>query len=94
MGRFLPSVMRPISRDVSQCHALLTARFFRDSAAAGGGAPTASAAHQGPCVFLRPAPFGGLSLNLACRNLCPDFSATFTTITFDNRSLRWLEINT
>ena len=34
------------------------------------------------------------SFNLACRNICPDFSATFTTIAFDNNSLRWLEINT
>jgi hypothetical protein len=25
---------------------------------------------------------------------CPDVSATFTTIAFDNSSLRWLEINT
>jgi hypothetical protein len=25
---------------------------------------------------------------------CPDFSATFTTIAFDDSSLRWLEINT
>jgi hypothetical protein len=25
---------------------------------------------------------------------CSDFSATFTTIVFDNPSLRWLEINT
>ena len=25
---------------------------------------------------------------------CPDFSATFTTIAFDNSSLRWLEIST
>jgi hypothetical protein len=24
----------------------------------------------------------------------PDFSATFTTMAFDQRSLRWLEINT
>ena len=25
---------------------------------------------------------------------CPDFSATFTTIAFDDSSLRWLEIDT
>jgi hypothetical protein len=34
------------------------------------------------------------SLNRACQNLCPDFSATFTTIAFDDSSLRWLEIST
>ena len=34
------------------------------------------------------------SVNLACRNSCSDFSATFTTIALDNSSLRWLEINT
>src|SRR6516164_8074974 len=34
------------------------------------------------------------SLNLACRNLVPAFSATFTTITFNDSSLRWLEIDT
>jgi hypothetical protein len=34
------------------------------------------------------------SLNHACRNLVPAFSATFTTIAFDDSSLRWLEINT
>ena len=25
---------------------------------------------------------------------CPDFSATFTTVAFDDSSLRWLEIST
>jgi hypothetical protein len=34
------------------------------------------------------------SLNHTCRNLVPTFSATFTTIAFDDSSLRWLEINT
>ena len=34
------------------------------------------------------------SLDLACRDHRPDFSATFTTIAFDDSSLRWLEINT
>ena len=34
------------------------------------------------------------SLDLACRDHCPDVSATFTTVAFDNSSLRWLEINT
>jgi hypothetical protein len=33
------------------------------------------------------------SLNLACRDLCPGFSATFTTIAFDDSSSRWLGIN-
>jgi hypothetical protein len=28
------------------------------------------------------------------RRSCFDFSPTFTTIAFDNSSLRWLEINT
>jgi hypothetical protein len=34
------------------------------------------------------------SLNRACRNLVPAFSATFTTVDFDRSSSRWLEINT
>jgi hypothetical protein len=41
---------------------------------------------------------GGAKLNLALvRNVpvsCSDFSATFTTIAFDDSSLRWLEIST
>jgi len=35
-----------------------------------------------------------MALDLACPDHCPDFSATFTTIAFDDSSLRWLEINT
>jgi hypothetical protein len=41
---------------------------------------------------------GGLlslaSLNRACRDHCPGFPATLTTIAFDNRSLQWLETST
>jgi hypothetical protein len=41
---------------------------------------------------------GGLlalaSLNRACRNLCPGFSATFTTTALDDSSLRGLEAST
>src|SRR5712692_7450127 len=33
------------------------------------------------------------SLDLACRDHRPDFSATFTTIAFDDSSLQWLGIN-
>src|SRR5580658_9232953 len=33
------------------------------------------------------------SLDRACRDHCPDFSATFTTIAFDDSSLRWLGIS-
>jgi hypothetical protein len=33
------------------------------------------------------------SLDLACRDHCPDVSATFTTIAFDDSSLRWLGIS-
>ena len=33
------------------------------------------------------------SLDLACRDLCPDVSVTFTTIAFDDSSLRWLGIS-
>jgi hypothetical protein len=33
------------------------------------------------------------SLDLACRDRCPDVSATFTTIAFDDSSLRWLGIS-
>jgi hypothetical protein len=32
------------------------------------------------------------SLNHTCRNLVPTFSATFTTVAFDDSSSRWLEI--
>ena len=34
------------------------------------------------------------SLNRACRNLCPGFSATFTTIALNDSSLRGLEAST
>jgi hypothetical protein len=33
------------------------------------------------------------SLDLACRDHRPDFSATFTTIAFDESSLQWLGIS-
>jgi hypothetical protein len=33
------------------------------------------------------------SFDRACRDHCPDFSATFTTIAFDDSSLRWLGIS-
>jgi hypothetical protein len=33
------------------------------------------------------------SLDLACRDHRPDFSATFTTIAFDDSSLQWLGIS-
>ena len=33
------------------------------------------------------------SLDLAGRDHCPDVSATFTTIAFDDSSLRWLGIS-
>jgi hypothetical protein len=33
------------------------------------------------------------SLDLACRDHRPDVSATFTTIAFDDSSLRWLGIS-
>jgi hypothetical protein len=54
-----------------------------------------------PPVLTSPNPLSTLlqrfaalaSLNLACRNLYR-VSATFTTIAFDDSSLRWLEINT
>jgi hypothetical protein len=47
-------------------------------------------------------PISTLLQRFACARLsqpclsesCPDFSATFTTIAFDDSSLRWLEINT
>jgi hypothetical protein len=47
-------------------------------------------------------PISTLLQQFACARLsqpclpesCPDFSATFTTIAFDDSSLRWLEINT
>jgi hypothetical protein len=34
------------------------------------------------------------SLDLACQNRRPGFSATLTTTTFNRSSLRWLEIST
>jgi hypothetical protein len=33
------------------------------------------------------------SLDLACRDHRPDFSATFTTVAFDDSSLQWLGIS-
>ena len=47
-------------------------------------------------------PISTLLQRFACARLpqpcltgsCPDFSATLTTIAFDDSSLRWLEINT
>jgi hypothetical protein len=35
-----------------------------------------------------------LSVQISNQGSCPDFSATLTTIAFDDSSLRWLEIST
>src|ERR1700676_4509221 len=55
-----------------------------------------------PPVLTSSNPISTLLQRFACARLsqpclsesCPDFSATFTTIAFDDSSLRWLEINT
>ena len=64
---------------------------------------TKKAPYKGhPPVLTSPNPLSTLHRRFACARLsqprlpgsCPDFSATFTTIAFDDSSLRWLEINT
>ena len=55
-----------------------------------------------PPGLTSPNPLSTLLQRFACARLsqprlpesCPDFSATFTTIAFDDSSLQWLEINT
>jgi hypothetical protein len=55
-----------------------------------------------PPVLTSPNPLSTLHRRFACARLsqsclpksCSDFSATFTTIAFDDSSSRWLEINT
>jgi hypothetical protein len=49
----------------------------------------------GPRLYCRNCVFACARLSQPCLSeSCPDFSATFTTVAFDNSSLRWLEINT
>src|SRR5712671_7427123 len=55
-----------------------------------------------PPVLTSPNPLSTLHRRFACARLsqpclpesCPGVSATFTTIAFDDSSLRWLEVNT
>jgi hypothetical protein len=64
--------------------------------------PSLSRRSGQPPVLASSNPISTLLQRFACARLsqpclpesCPDFSATFTTIAFDDSSLRWLEINT
>src|SRR6202022_3208764 len=64
--------------------------------------PSLSRRSGQPPVLTSSNPISTLLQRFACARLsqpclpesCPDFSATFTTIAFDNSSLRWLEIST
>jgi len=78
----------------------LRAAYMPDAAWAVSGIPQACAG-QSP-VLTSPNPLSTLPQRFACARLsqsylpksCSDFSATFTTMAFDDSSLRWFEINT
>src|SRR6516162_3991347 len=70
--------------------------------AVSGHPPNLSQRNGNPPVLASSNPLSTRHQRFACARLsqsylpksCSDFSATFTTIAFDDSSLRWLEINT
>src|SRR3984893_5533509 len=70
--------------------------------AVSGHPPSYSQRNGNPPVLASPNPLSTRHQRFACARLsqsclpksCFDFSATFTTIAFDDSSLRWLETNT
>jgi hypothetical protein len=81
----------------------LRAAYMPDAAWAVSVHPPSLSRRKGqPPVLTSSNPISTLLQRFACARLsqpclsesCSDFSATFTTIAFDNSSLRWLEINT
>jgi hypothetical protein len=81
----------------------LRAAYMPDAAWAVSVHPPSSSRKMGqPPVLTSSNPLSTLLQRFACARLsqsclsksCSDFSATFTTIAFDDSSLRWLEIST
>src|SRR6516162_10831922 len=100
---FFPWHRRPGSHVPYQSLIELRAAYMPDAAWAVSVHPPSLSRRRGhPPVLTSSNPLSTLLQRFACARLsqpclpgsCPDVSATFTTIAFDNSSLRWLEINT
>jgi len=80
----------------------LRAVYMPDAAWAVSGIPQLIRRQGQPPVLTSPKPAFDTSptvrlrspLSIILSKSCSDFSATFTTIAFDDSSLRWLEIDT
>src|ERR1700720_1664919 len=101
--RLFPCHRRPGSHVPYQSQIELRAAYMPDAAWAVSVHPPSSSRKMGqPPVLTSSNRISTLLQRFACARLsqsclsesCSDFSATFTTIAFDNSSLRWLEINT
>src|SRR5216683_1802785 len=100
---FFPWHRRPGSHVPYKSQIELRAAYMPDAAWAVSGIPQADPGGRvSPRVLTSPNPLSTLLQRFACARLsqsylsksCSDFSATFTTIAFDDSSLRWLEIDT
>jgi hypothetical protein len=82
-----PGLQDTVFAEVSQPNLLrdLAARLLQDQQPVGSSNPISTLLQRFACA----------RLSQPCLSESyPDFSATFTTIAFDDSSLRWLEINT
>src|SRR3984893_12683525 len=100
---FFPWHRRPGSHVPYQSQIELRAAYMPDAAWAVSVHPPSSSRKMGQPPVLTssnristlPQRFAGARLPQPCLSKsCSDFSATFTTIAFDDSSLRWLEIST
>src|ERR1700680_4593028 len=101
--RLFPWHRRPGSHVPYKSQIELRAAYMPDAAWAVSVHPPSSSRKMGqPPVLTSSNRISTLLQRFACARLsqsclsksCSDFSATFTTIAFDNSSLRWLEIST
>src|ERR1700737_1283682 len=101
--RLFPCHRRPGSHVPYKSQIELRAAYMPDAAWAVSVHPPSSSRRMGQppvltssnplSTLLQRFPFARLSQTCLSKS-CSDFSATFTTIAFDDSSLRWLEINT
>ena len=101
--RLFPCHRRPGSHVPYKSLIELRAVYMADAAWAVSEHPPSLSRKMGqPPVLTSPKPLSTLHRRFACARLSQsclsksrsDFSATFTTIAFDDSSLRWLEIST
>src|ERR1035437_1514512 len=101
-SHFFPWHRRPGSHVPYKSQVELRAAYMPDAAWAVSVHPPSLSRKMGqPPVLTSSNPLSTLQQRFACARLsqsclpesCSGFSATFTTVTFDHSSLRWLEIN-